>query len=224
MKEVALNPAHQLTIIMRLNDFCRWGRTMRHHEHDEWNYMREKLLATEDALTSLKTELLEATGRALLAEMGKGEMTEERYADYRHLMERLLSRGDYVDVAVHLTTAGGGSPAAINWLGGLIAGLKPTTLFVEEKKPLADRSASWEKLVNEMSKRVGLDLLAAVLEHKPITPKRRSTILRRLRQDVKEYCAVVSIPMDAKDTFTPFMLTRIEALIAANLRFLNKYR
>ena len=69
-----------------------------------------------------------------------------------------------------------------------------------------------------------IDRLGTVLVRKPPTAQRKAMVLRRVRRNVAEYCCVVRIPTDSQDAFTPFMLPRIEALIAANLRFLLKYR
>ena len=116
------------------------------------------------------------------------------------------------------------APNQAGTLRQILAQVRPTNLFLEERKTAGQRSPSWDKLVGELYRRLDLQLLGAVLERKPRTPQRKSMVLRRVRRNVAEYCSVVRIPVDAQDTFTPFMLPRIEALIAANLRFLRKYR
>lgn len=222
MKPPALNPAHQLVIIARLGEYCQFRGSIKHYERDPWNYMRNKLLQTEEPLSELKGELFAATKKGLREELRAGGMTEERYADYKVLFECLLSRGDFADLAIHLTSAGG--PPQIDGVENILKSVQPIHLFLEERKPPAERSPSWERLVKGLERRLDLDRLGLILSRKPRNPKRKAPILRRVRKNVAEYCAVVHIPTSPSDTFTPFMLPRIEGLIAANLRFLNKYR
>jgi hypothetical protein len=222
MNDRTLDPTHQLVIVARLGEYCRFRGHTLYHERDPWFYMREKLMQIEEPLSSMKEGLFAATRRKLLEEMREGGMSEERFSEYKGLFERLLSRGDFADLAFHLTTAAG--PSAIRRAEEILLTLNPVHLFIEERLPAEQRSPSWEKLVKELYIRLDLDLLGRVLQRKPRTAKRKAVILRRVRSKVAEYCTVVRIPMDAADTFTPFMLPRIEALVAANLRFLNKYR
>lgn len=216
-----INPSHQLVIIARLAEFCRYqGATLR-HERDPWDYMLRKLQETAEPIAALKESLLNATRARLLEEVQAGGLDAERCSDYRMLFERLLSPGDFADVAIHLTA---GAPNQAAALRNILSQVRATNLFLEEGKAAGQRSPSWDKLVGEMNRRLGLDRLGDVLGRKPRTDKRKAVVLRRVRSNVAEYCSVVHIPTDPKDTFTPFMLPRIEAVIAANLRFLKKYR
>ncbi len=215
------SPSHQLVIVARLAEFCQWrgGHLLR--ESDPWLYMRDKLLQIEPPLTALKQDLFRKTSRRLLEELKAGPLDNERFADYRALFERLLSRGDFADLAIHLAAP---PQPDVAWIEGLLRKLSPHHLFIEERKPAAERSPSWEKLVAELHARLGLDVLGRVLSRGPRTAKRKRYVLRRLRQNVAEYCTVVHVPLHDGDTFTPFMLPRVEAIVAANLRFLNQYR
>ncbi|MBI3551337.1 MAG: hypothetical protein HY077_02360 [Elusimicrobia bacterium] len=222
MSDTTLDPTHQLVIIARLSEFCQFKGHILYHEKDPWLYMHEKLNQIQEPLLALKTQLLAATKRQLVAEIKTGGMTEERYSDYKALLERLVSRGEFVDIAIHLSTQAG--PAAAQWVADLIKSMKPVDIFVEERLTPEQRNPSWDKLVKELSARLNHDVLGKILTRKPRTAKRRAIVLRKLRGIVAEYCTVMHIPITANDTFTPFMLPRVEALIAANLRFLRKYR
>lgn len=217
-----LDPTHQLLILARLSEFTEYRKTP-YQESDPWAYMRRKLQETEEPLAALKAQLLKATGKGLLEEVRAGTLDAERCADYKHLFERLLAPGDFADLAIHLTP---GQPPKdqARWCESVLAQVKPSHLFAEERKPDGQRSPAWDKMVGEIYKRLDLDLLEKVLMRKPRNRKRRAVVLRRLRRNVAEYCSVVRIPTDARDTFTPFMLPRVEALIAACLRFLDKFR
>lgn len=218
-----INPAHQLVILARLQEFCEFHTHTMHQEKDPWGYMRRKLLEIEEPLTGLKQELFDATKGMLLQEMRSGKINDERFTDYRALFEKLLSQGDFADIAIHLSVAAAG-PAQIPNVLGVLKNIKPTNFFQEEKKPPPQRSAAWEKLVKELSSRLDIDLLDKLLARKPRTNLRKRVVLRRLRGNVAHYCAVLHIPTDPNETFTPFMLPRVEAVVAASLRFLNKYR
>lgn len=221
MSETGLQTSHQLVVIARLAEFCQWRGGHKALHSDPWLYMRDKLLQIEEPLTALKSELYRSTSRQLLEELEAGPLDAARFSDYRDLFEKLLSRGDFADLAIHLAPA---PPPQVSSIKALLGEFRPHHVFLEERKPAKERSPSWEKLVAELTKRLRLDLLGKVLARKPKTAKRRAYILRRLRASVAEYCTVVHVPLTASDTFTPFMLPRVEAIVAANLRFLNEYR
>lgn len=218
----AIDPAHQLVIITRIGEFCDFRRPLKGLDGDAWSFLRQKLLQIEEPLFKLKSQLLAATGRRLVAEIREKPLDHERCSDYRFLLDRLISRSDFVDVAMHLSPESG--PKDATSLETVFKRIKPCTLFDEERRPPAERSPDYEKLVVELVRRLELEQLASVLKRKPITAKRRRVILRRMRLNVFEYCTVVRIPTNCNETFTPFMLPRVEALVAASLRFLNKHR
>jgi hypothetical protein len=182
--------------------------------------MRDKLLQIEAPLAGFKQDLFDRTRRRLMGELRAGPVSEENLSEYRFLFDSLLSRGDFVDAVVHLT---GGQPP-LGLLETTLAAMKANNLFVEERKPPTARNPAWEKLVGEISRRLDLDMLDKVMARPGRTPRRRAAVLRRLRRNVAEYCTVVRIPMDPGDTFTPFLLPRVEAVVAASLRFLTRYR
>lgn len=217
-----IDPAHQLVIITRIGEFCDFRRPLKGLDGDAWNFLRQKLLQIEEPLYKLKSQLLAATGRRLVAEIREKQFNAERSSDFKFLFDRLISRSDFVDLAMHMSPEAG--PKDAEALEATLRQMKPFTVFAEEKRPIAERNPDYEKLVTELVKRLELEQLATVLKRKPITPKRRRVILRRMRLNVFEYCTVVRIPTNCNETFTPFMLPRVEALIAASLRFLNKHR
>ncbi|MBI5883641.1 MAG: hypothetical protein HZB91_11120 [Elusimicrobia bacterium] len=219
-----INPAHQMVILARLSEYCQFRGATAYHEKDQWEYMRRKLRETEPAITGLKAELFAATRATLLRELKEAPLTDERFADFRHLFERLLDHGGFADLAIHLCADGTPPEAKLRVITSVLDMVQPTNLFLEERKPPEQRSSSWEKLIKELTVRLDIERLGLVLGRKPRTRARKHFILRRLRRNVAEYCSVLHIPTDPSQTFTPFMLPRIEGLIAANLRLLNKHR
>lgn len=220
---MSLNPGHQLVIMARLGELCRFQGATLYHERDPWEYMRRKLYEIEPAMAGLKEDLFYATNKRLLEELEGGSIDAERCADYKTLYEKLLAPGDFADVAIHLEP-GRDPERQTEWCRRLLSQMRPTHLFIEERKPQPQRGAAWEKIVAEFYRRLDLDLLAKIIKRKRRTARRKAAVLRRLRRNVAEYCSVVRIPTDPRDTFTPFMLPRIEGLIAACLRFLDSYR
>ncbi|MDD5628432.1 MAG: hypothetical protein PHU21_05175 [Elusimicrobia bacterium] len=210
----------QLIVVARLAEFCRFREASR-FEDDPWEYMLRKLQETEEPLDELKSRLLRRTRESLWAELAAGALGAARCSDYRLLFESLLGAGDFADVAIHLAP---GAPDQAGSLRRVLEPIRPFSLFREERRPEPERGPSWERLVGELYRRLGLDRLGTVMVRKPPTPARRAMVLRRVRRNVAEYCSVVRIPTRDQDSFTPFMLPRIEALIAANLRFLRRYR
>lgn len=219
-----IDPAHQLVILTRLSEFCQYHGATRYHETDPWEYMRRKLLETEAPLACLKGQLFEATSSKLLRELRQGGLDNERYADFKVLFERLLAVGDFADLAIHLSVDQTPPAQKVAAVSSVLRMVKPNTLFIEERKPPEGRSPAWERLVKELTQRLDIDKLATILARKPRTRRRKSYVLRRLRRNVAEYCCVIHVPTDPTQTFTPFMLPRIEGVIAANLRFLTRYR
>lgn len=222
MKDLVLRTPQQLIIIARLAEFCAWDEAVRRHATDPWSWMRDKLLQTEEALKGLKSELFALTSKRLLVDVEAGTADDERYADYKVIFDALLRRGDFADLSFHLDARAG--KAALPMIKSLLARVKPTQLLEEERLPEAERNPNWERLVMQLAARLELDKLELALTRKPRTPRRRAMALHRLRRNVREYCSVMRVPLSAGDTFTPFMLPRVEALIAACLRLLNRYR
>lgn len=221
MSQSPAGASNQLVIQARLSEFTNFHARLLNHISDPWAFMREKLLQIEQPLVAMKRELLDRTRQQLYSELAQGPLTEDRFSDYRLLFEKLVSRSQFVDVAFHLSST---PPPQLELLRPALSGLKVHCLFDEERADPGQRSPAWEKLVGELWSRLELELLDKTLSRKKKTPRRRAFVLRRLRRNVAEYCTVVRIPVTASDTFTPFMLPRIEALVAACLRFLNKHR
>lgn len=211
--------SHQLVLVARLAEFCQYRRPLK--VADPWEYTREKLLQVEEPLHALKSNLLERTRRQLLSELSQGPLTDDRFSDYRVLFERLVSRGQFADVAIHLAAS---PPPSLPLLTQALSNLTVHHAFLEERLPASQRNPAWEKLVGEISGRIQLQLLERVLTRRKPKPRLRAAVLRRLRFNVAEYCTVVHIPTTPQDTFTPFMLPRVEAIVAASLRFLTRNR
>ncbi|MBI4422879.1 MAG: hypothetical protein HY554_04095 [Elusimicrobia bacterium] len=214
----------QCVVVARLGDFCRWSSAVSSYENDPWLYMRNKLRELEAPLALLKQQQLASARERFFQELGQAVPGEETLADYRSLFDRYLAPGDFVDVAFYLNAQDLADAGRRRMLREVLERAKAHSLFDEERKPEDRRSKSYEKLVGELWGRLGLDVLERALTRKPRTARRKTMALRRLRRNVAEYCSVLRVPLSADDTFSPFMIHRVEALTVACLRLLDRHR
>lgn len=211
-------------VVARLADFCDYRSPLeREGPEDPASYLRAKLLEIEEPLHELKRQLY----RDAVAAHFQGPAGDPaRVADFKQVLDAYLQRGDFADAVFRLDSM----PPPKDEAGRREArefflGLRLRRLKEEEAKPLERRHPEWERLVGEIRQRLGLDLLAKVARRTKGDPgRRRRAVLRRLRRQTAEYCTVIHFPKDPQDTFTPFMLPRVEALVAADLRFLELLR
>lgn len=214
----------QNVIIARLRDFCRWSSAVSGYETDPWGYMRGKLIELEQPVSKLKQDQLMAAADAFITRLKLGQLQDADIVEFKTAVNSYLPAGDFVDISFNLTREALSNPGQRETALKMIQGMKAVSLFQEERKPEGQRSAQSKKLVGELHQRLGMDLFDKVLSRKPKTQRRKRMVLRRIRRAVAEYCSVLHLPFDTNDTFSPFMLLRVEALLVACLRVLNKYR
>lgn len=219
-----LDLTHQCVVVARLGDFARFRGPVAGYESDPWLYMRTKLRELEAPLAALKAQQLEAAKRRFGAELAAGAPGDEALTEFREILDRYLSAGDFVDVAFHLDSASLSRPGGRASLEEALARVKPRSFFEEERREEASRSKAHGRLVEELWGRLGLAALERTLKRKARSARRKRMVLRRLRSNVAEYCSVLHLPVSPDDTFSPFMLHRVEALAVACLRFMDRYR
>lgn len=212
-------------VIARFADYCSFSRPFPDGVRDPIQWLLAKLNELEGPLGQLKQELFEGHWRRFFKKLSDGGATDADVVDFRSLMEGYLSPGDFADAAFHLMDpAGLKDPARRKQAEAFFAGLRAGRLADEEEKPPERQSAPYRKLTGELYKRLQFDLLERVKQHKPLTMRRLKMLLRRCRRDTADYAAVFRFPTSPEDTFTPFILPRVEALVAANRRFLRTLR
>ncbi len=214
----------QCVVIARLADFCRYGSAVSSYESDPWLYMRSKLQETEGPLRELKHASLLSARERFLKQLGEGAPSEQALGTLKEALDRYLSRGDFVDACFHLTPENLADPRRLRDATAMLESLKVHSLFDEEAKPEEKRSPAHQKLVGELYGRLRLDVFERVLSRKPVTPLRKKRVLRRMRVNVAEYCSILHLPSSPDDTFSPFLLSKVEALVVACLRLLNRFR
>lgn len=209
-------------IIARLAEYCDFRRPLA--AQDPVLYLWEKLKEIETPLLELKGQLLADAVRSFMKKVEEGAASEAMLADFKQLLESYLSVGDFVDAVFLLDMDTLRDKSRWELLTDHFSRIQAYRRLDEDLKPLEKRNKAWERLVSDICRRLGFDLVERVLDHKPLTERRLRFVLRRIRLNAADYCAVFHFPMDADDTFTPFILPRVEALIAANQRLLRRLR
>lgn len=209
-----------LALLARLSEATRWDEAVRRHEDDPRAYLRRKLRETEGPLRAHKDAVYrEACGR-LLADLKMPLLRPGALQEHKEAFEAMLTLSDYADLSFHLEP-GGDRAARHDAAAKILAHARPRNLFDQEALPPERRGKPWEALVAETGRRLGLEDLSKTLSRKPATAQRRAMVLRRARRNLAEYLAVTRGELGVREEISPFMLGRVEAAIAAMLRFVE---
>lgn len=207
-----------LALLARLQEAASWSGKVREFEPDAWGYLRRKLDSTEGPFRELTEQRFrEARGR-LLEDLKAPFLAPGALVEHKELFERLLGAGDFADLCFHLSP-GGDPKSRHEGAAQVLAHAEPRTFFDVEKLPPERRPKDWERLVAQLGERVGVNTLDEILRRGARSPFRLAMTARRLRRNLAEYLSVTRHEQGARDELTPFVLTRLEALVAALRRF-----
>lgn len=212
--------ASALPLLARLGEAGTFPQAVRNYETDAWVYLRRKLEDCAGPLRDYKATLYEEARGRLMSDLKDPFLKPGALMDHKETFEKLLTGGDFADLSYNLSP--GVEPAARREaIAEVLAHAKLKTLFDTEALPPERRGKHWEALVAESANRLGLNELKEIVARAPRTERRRAYVARRARRNLKEYLTVTSGDMGMRDEITLFVLTRVEAAIAAMLRFLN---
>lgn len=212
--------ATALPLLARLGEAASFPEAVRRYETDPWSYLRRKLADCAGPLHEYKRGLYEEASARLLEDLRGPFLDPAALIGHKETFEKLLSGGDYADLSFNMDP-GGDPRARREAVKDLLARAKIKTLFDTEALPPERRGKPWESLVAETSRRLELDGLKAILDRGPRTERRRAYVARRARRNLAEFMTVTRGEAGLRDEITLFVLTRVEAAIAALLRFLN---
>ncbi|MFC1679563.1 hypothetical protein ACFL2T_05075 [Elusimicrobiota bacterium] len=215
---------NQHFVIARLADYCDFHHGFGSDVRDPVLYMWEKLKEIEGPMYSLKQDLLRDAISDFFRRLGEGEVSEDEIADFKQLLDGYLRPGDFADAVFHLHPPALADQQQRRMAEDFFRDVTAHRMIEEENKPEDRRNPNWKRLVADIYRRLELDLLDKVRKHKPLSHRRLRFILRRCRFNTAEYCTVFHFPVHPGDTFTPFIVPRVEALVAANMRFLRNLR
>jgi hypothetical protein len=212
--------AGALPLLARLGDAASFPQAVRAYETDPWSYLRRKLGDCAGPLREYKRALYSEATDHLFEALCGSSLKPDALIDHKETFEKLLTPDAYADLSFHLDP-GADPKLRFETVAAFLARAKIKTLFDTEALPPERRGKAWQTLVEETSRRLELDQLKAVLSRGPATERRRAYVVRRARRNLAEFLTITSGEAGMRDEVTLFVLTRIEAVIAALLRFLN---
>lgn len=209
-----------LPLLARLGEAASFPKAIRVYESDPWGYLRRKLAECEQPLRAYKQTLYEEATESLLHDLKEPFLKPGSLMEHKETFNKLLPLSDFADLSFHLEP--GSDPQSRHEAAkAVLAAAKPKTVFDTEAQPVERRGKPWEALVAETSRRLELDRLTAILRRGPKTQFRRAMVARRVRRNLDEYLAVTRGELGMREDVTLFVLTRLEAVVAALLRFLK---
>ncbi len=212
--------AGALPLLARLAEAASFPQAVRNYESDPWGYMRRKLEDCAGPLREYKRSLYEEAASRLHDDLRQSFLKPGALMDHKETFEKLLTPGDYADLSFNLEP-GVDPETRREAVKSVLSAGKIKTLFDTEGLPPERRGKPWQALVEETSRRLGLDRLQLIAERGPKTDRRRAYLARRARRDLAEFLTVTRGETGMRDEITLFVLTRVEAAIAALLRFLS---
>lgn len=211
--------ATALPLLARLGEAASFPEAVRRYETDPWSYLRRKLADCAGPLREYKGALYEEASARLFDDLRESFLKPGALMDHKETFEKLLTPGDYADLSFHLDP-GVDPKTRLEAVKDVLAHARIKTLFDTEALPAERRGKPWETLVLETSRRLELDVLKELLDRGPRTERRRAYVARRARRNLAEFLTVTRGEAGMRDEITLFVLTRVEAAIAAMLRFL----
>jgi len=213
--------AGALALLARLAEASSYPPAVRAYEPDPWGYLRRKLEECEAPLRAYKQALFDRHRDALLAELAEPFLKPGSLMDHKENFEKLLPLSEFADLCFHLSP-GADPRERREGARGVLQAAKPKTLFDVENLPPERRGKPWETLVADIGRRLDLERLDAVLRRGKATAFRRAMVARRLRRNLAEFLAVAHGELGAREELTLFVLTRVEAAVAACRRLVRK--
>jgi hypothetical protein len=212
--------ATALPLLARLGEAASFPPSVRAYETDPWSYLRRKLEECAGPLRDYKRSLYEEASARLLEDLRGSFLKPGALMDHKETFEKLLAPGDYADLSFNLDP-GGDPKTRREAVKDVLSHARIKTLFDTEALPPERRGKAWETAVTDISGRLGLDRLREIMARGPRTERRRAYVARRARRDLAEFLTVTRGEAGMRDEITLFVLTRVEAAIAAMLRFLG---
>jgi len=209
-----------LPLLARLGEAASFPRAVSHYESDPWSYLRRKLGECAGPLRDYKRTLYAEASSRLLEDLRLPLLKPDALLDHKETFEKLLTPDAFADLSFSLDP--GGDPASRREaVKAALVEAKIKTAFDTEALPPERRGKPWQLLVEDTSRRLELDRLKAIVDRGPKTERRRAYVARRARRNLAEFLTVTRGEAGMREDITLFVLTRVEAAIAALLRFLN---
>jgi|GEM_PF-397588 len=203
---------HQIRFITRLGEFT--GRVPAVYT-DQKEFFISSLRSMSEHLVDLKRETLNEACAAFGSKLDRGTVTDKTIAEFEDLLEKLVSEKDFAMACANMI----GSKELIK---KRLAALVPLSLIDEEKRT-EGKDLQADRHIRETYARLNFGALVKELNAEP-GGRAVETVLRKAREEVADYCCLYHIPLDESDTFTPYTLLHVDAMIAASYRILSDIR
>lgn len=213
--------AGALPLLARLGEAASFPKAVRNYESDPWGYMRRKLGDCAEPLRAYKRTLYDEAAARLLADLRESFLKPGALLDHKETFEKLLPPADFADISFNLEP-GVDPQTRREAVQSVLAHAKPRTLFDIEALPPERRGKIWQAMVEDAAGRLELDKLRELYERKAKTDVRRNYVVRRVRKNFADMLTLTRDQSGMREDITLFMLLRLEAAIAALLRFLAK--
>ncbi len=210
----------RLAMLARLAEAVQWDDAVRRHENDPWTYLRRKLDDVAEPLHRFKQELFDQARARLIEDLSKPVPPPGSMEAHREAFESLLTVGDFADLSFNLDPDADRA-ARLDGVRSVLEHARLLTLYEIESMAPELRSASWNRRVEEMSRRLGFDAVQKIVARTDMTRIHRARVARRVRARLKEYLTVARGAGALRDEITPFMLGRIETAVASSRRVLD---
>jgi len=200
---------HQVRFIATLREFT--GKVPAVYASQK-EFFINSLRSMSEHLFELKRETLMETCGNFAAKLDKGAVAGQAVVEFREQLEKLVSDGDFALISGSLI---GGKELVKKRLSALA----PLSLIDEEKKG-EGRSPEAERHIKGAYERLNFPFLIREFGASP-GDRALDAALVKAREEVAEYCCLYQIPLDKNDTFSPFSLLRVDAVLAACCRILS---
>jgi len=205
-------------LIKKLREYCNYSeREKRYLNTIEFTHTSLYLMA--ESPMELRLQTFNELRDSYLNALNKGEPTDKQGEKLLELLDRSVSESLFARIKSAMNFR------CKNTLIGLLTDIELLSMIEEGRKPLEKRSKETEAVISFVYRRLGFDNLEK--EFTISQDKGDATvdvILSKARENVAEYCCALHIPMNEDDTLSPFLLSQIDALIAANERLIKNLR
>lgn len=199
-------------LIVRLREFT--GRVPAVYAN-QTEFIITSLQSMSEHLIDLKRETLKEACEGFNRKLDRGTVTDAMIAEFKDRLDKLISGRDFRMVCASMV----GSKELVR---KRLSTLGPVSLFEEERKT-SGRDTEADRRVREAYARLNF---APLVRQVNAAPDERTVdaALVKARAEVAEYCCLYHIPLNEDDTFTPFSLLCVDAVIAACYRILSNIR
>jgi len=209
---------NQILFITKLKEYCSYSEeTKKYVNPVDFTYMTLGLMA--ETLMELKEQTISEARNNYFRALTEGSRCEKEERTLLEILDKAVPEKTFTKIKTAMNFR------CKNTLVALLTEIAPLSIINEGRKAQTERDKAIESTISFVYRRLNFDCLEE--EFKLVQTKTTGSVenvLAKARQNVKDYCAALHIPMNENDTLSPFMLSNAEAMIAANERLIKRLR